>query len=90
LCGLERRAAADYSFLAAVPTMVAATLFDLFQSRGALDAGDAAPFAVGFAVSFLAAWAAVRFFIALLGRTTLRPFAWYRIAIAPAILAVRG
>jgi len=90
LCGLERRAAADYSFLAAVPTMVAATLFDLFQSRGTLDAGDAAPFAVGFAVSFLAAWAAVRFFIALLGRTTLRPFAWYRIAIAPAILAVRG
>lgn len=90
LCGLERRAAADYSFLAAVPTMVAAVSYDLLQSRGALDAADAAPFAVGFVVSFLAAWAAVRFFIALLGRTTLRPFAWYRIAIAPVILAVRG
>lgn len=90
LCGLERRTAADYSFLAAVPTMVAAVAYDLYKSRGALDAADAAPFAVGFAVSFLAAWAAVRFFIALLGRTTLRPFAWYRIAIAPAVLAVRG
>lgn len=90
LCGLERRTAADYSFLAAVPVMVAATSFDLFKSRGALDAADAAPFVVGFVVSFLAAWVAVRFFVALLGRTTLRPFAWYRIAIAPAILLVRG
>ena len=89
LCGLERRAAADYSFLAAVPTMVAATLFDLLKSRGDLGGADLAPFAVGFAVSFLSAWAAVRFFIALLGRTTLRPFAWYRIAVAPAVLLVR-
>ena len=90
LCGLERRAAADYSFLAAVPTMIAAVSYDLIKSRGALEAADAAPFAVGFLVSFVAAWAAVRFFVALLGRTTLRPFAWYRIAIAPAVLAVRG
>jgi undecaprenyl-diphosphatase len=88
-CGLDRRAAADYSFLAAVPTMVAATSYDLLKSRGDLAASDAGFFAVGFVVSFLAAWAAVRFFLALLGRTTLRPFAWYRIAVAPAVLLVR-
>ena len=89
LCGLERRAAADYSFLAAVPTMVAATAYDLLKSRGDLGGADVAPFAVGFAVSFFSAWAAVRLLIALLGRTTLRPFAWYRIAVAPAVLLVR-
>jgi len=88
-CGLDRRAAADYSFLAAVPTMVAATSYDLLKSRGDLAASDAGFFAVGFVVSFLAAWAAVRFFLALLGRMTLRPFAWYRIAVAPVVLLVR-
>ena len=89
LCRLERRAAADYSFLAAVPTMVAATAYDLLKSRGDLAGSDLVAFAVGFVVSFLSAWAAVRFFLALLGRTTLRPFAWYRIAVAPAVLLVR-
>jgi len=83
LCGLDRRAAVTYSFLAAVPTMIAATAYDLFESRGALHAGDAVPFALGCAVSFAAAWAAVRSFVALLGRTTLRPFAWYRLVAAP-------
>ena len=51
----------------------------LFQAE------DWMPLAVGLIVSFLAAWAAVRSFVALLGRFTLRPFGWYRIAIAPLI-----
>jgi undecaprenyl-diphosphatase len=89
LCGLERRAAARYSFLAAVPAMTAATLYDLFKSRSLLDASDVPIFAIGFVVSFFAAWAAVRTFLALLGRFTLRPFAWYRIAVTPAVLLVR-
>jgi len=85
LCGLERRTAADYSFLAAVPVLTAATAYDLFKSRALLQPADALPFAVGFLVSFVAAWAAVRGFMALLGRGTLRPFAWYRIAVAPVV-----
>ena len=89
LSGLERRAAARYSFLAAVPAMTAATLYDLFKSRSLLDASDVPIFAIGFVVSFFAAWAAVRTFLAFLGRFTLRPFAWYRIAVTPAILLVR-
>ena len=84
-CGLPRRAAATYSFLAAVPVLSAATLYDLARSWRVLQAADAAPFAIGFLVSFLAAWAVVRSFVALLGRFSLRPFAWYRIAIAPAV-----
>jgi undecaprenyl-diphosphatase len=85
LSGLERRTAAHYSFLAAVPVMAAATLYDLMKSWPRLGVQDIAPFAVGFVVAFVAAYAAMRSFIALLGRFTLRPFAWYRIAIAPAV-----
>ncbi len=85
LGGLERRVAAEYSFLAAVPVMAVATLYDLLKGASLLQASDAVPFAVGFVVSFLCAWAAVRTFVAMLGRFTLRPFAWYRIAVAPAI-----
>jgi undecaprenyl-diphosphatase len=85
LCGLERRTAATYSFVAAVPVMAAATLYDLLKSWSHLGPQDVAPFAVGFLVSFVSAYAAMRVFVALLGRTTLRPFAWYRILIAPAV-----
>ena len=85
LCGLERRTAATYSFVAAVPVMAAATLYDLLKSWSHLGAQDAAPFAIGFVVAFVSAYAAMRSFVALLGRFTLRPFAWYRIAIAPAV-----
>ncbi len=85
LSGLERRTAAVYSFLAAVPIMAAATLYDILKSWSKLSASDALPFAIGFMVAFLSAWAAVRWFVALLGRYSLRPFAWYRIAIAPAV-----
>src|SRR6266571_4603096 len=85
LCGLERRTAATYSFVAAVPVMAAATLYDLMKSWSHLGAADIAPFAIGFVVAFVAAYAAMRTFVAFLGRYTLRPFAWYRIAIAPVV-----
>ena len=85
LCGLERRTAATYSFVAAVPVMAAATLYDLMKSWSHLGASDIAPFAIGFVVAFVSAYAAMRTFVAFLGRYTLRPFAWYRIAIAPLV-----
>jgi undecaprenyl-diphosphatase len=88
--GLERRAAATYSFVAAVPVMAAATLYDLLKSWGSLERADLLPFAAGFVVAFLAAWAAVRTFVALLGRFSLRPFAWYRIAAAPVVYWLVG
>ena len=88
ILGADRRAAAEYSFIAAVPLMFAATGYDLLKSWRLFSADDFLILAVGFAVSFVAAWAAVKGFISLLGRLTLRPFAWYRLALAPVVLWV--
>ncbi len=85
LLGARRSTAAEYSFIAAVPIMVAATGFDLYKSAGELSVADIPFFAVGTAVSFLAALAAVKVFIGLVGRVSLRPFAWYRLALAPLV-----
>jgi undecaprenyl-diphosphatase len=86
--GISRDTAAQYSFLAAVPVMVAATSFDLYKSLPLLDASDLPLFSLGFAVSFVAAWFAVRSFIQFLGTHTLILFGWYRIVLAPIILWV--
>lgn len=85
LSGLDRRTATEYSFLAAVPVMVAATLYDLFKAWNLLSFSDIGFFAVGFAVSFISAAIAVKTFIAMVQRWSLAPFAWYRIALAPLI-----
>ncbi len=83
--GLDRKVAAEYSFLAAVPIMVAATAYDLLKAWKFLSISDATFFAVGFVVSFVAALAAVKTFITLVQRWSLAPYAYYRIAIAPLI-----
>lgn len=85
ILGADRRLAAEYSFIAAVPIMVAATFYDLIKSASALTGNDFFFLAVGFVVSFFSAWAAVKVFIRLLKRFTLRPFAWYRLAVAPLV-----
>jgi len=85
LFGLNRRVATEYSFLAAVPVMVAAAWYDLYKTLPLLRLADLDFFAVGFVVSFLSAAAAVKTFIAFVQRWSLAPFAWYRIAIAPII-----
>ncbi len=82
---LDRKTAAEYSFFAAVPALAAATLYDLYKSRDLLTGSDVPVFAVGFIVSFLCAWLAVAGFLRLLQRGSLRPFAWYRLLIAPLI-----
>lgn len=82
LIGLDRKTTAEYSFLAAVPIMFAATGYDLYQSRAFLSAADAPLFALGFAVSLVSAWFAIRFFIKFLGNHTLVGFGWYRLVVA--------
>ena len=84
--GIERRTAAEYSFLAAIPVMFAATVFDLYKSLSILHTPDIPFFGVGFIVSFLAAWLVVKGFLRLLGRYTLTLFGWYRLAAAGVIL----
>ncbi len=86
LLGADRKTAAEYSFLAAMPVLTAATVYDLYGSRDLLEATDLPMFAVGFAVAFIAAWFAVRYFLGLLATMTLRPFGWYRIAAAMLLL----
>ncbi len=83
LCGVERKTAAEYSFLAAVPLMFAATGYDMLKNYRLFDAGDLGVLAIGFVVSFVSAWAAVKGFIYLLGRVNLLPFAIYRLLLAP-------
>lgn len=85
LLGLDRKTAAEYSFIAAVPVMVGATLFEMLDSFHLLTGEYMVFFAVGFIVSFISAWFAVKAFIALLGKITLRPFAIYRLILAVAV-----
>ncbi|MGB3940393.1 MAG: undecaprenyl-diphosphate phosphatase [Candidatus Manganitrophaceae bacterium] len=88
IIGTERKTAAEYSFLAAVPVMFAATAYDLYKSLPLLQPSDIPFFSIGFIVSFIAAWLAVRTFIRLLARHTLIPFGWYRIAAAITLLLI--
>ena len=77
LLGLSRKAATDFSFFLAIPTLIAAGGYSLWKERALLSAADLPLFAVGFIVSFLAAWACVRWLV---------PFAWYRIAFGCIVL----
>ena len=83
LLGSKRSLAAEYSFIAAVPIMVAATGYDMLKSWHLFSAADIPFFAVGMIGSFFAALLAVKVFIRLMGRLTLVPFAIYRLLIAP-------
>ena len=88
LSGLDRKVATEYSFLAAVPVMIAATSYDLYKAWGHLSGSDFWFFTVGFVVSFVVAAVAVKTFITLVQRWSLAPYAWYRLAIAPIICVV--
>ena len=83
IMGLDRKSAAEFSFLIAVPVMIAATGYDLIKIRTSLTADDALLFAIGFIVSFVVALVSIAGFVRLLNRWTLAPFAWYRILVAP-------
>ncbi|RPI97296.1 MAG: undecaprenyl-diphosphate phosphatase [Chloroflexi bacterium] len=88
LIGIERKTAAEYSFFAAVPTLLAATIYDMYQSMDSLQSSDVLIFAIGFVVAFISAWLAVEMFIRLLATYTLTQFGWYRVVIAALVLLV--
>lgn len=79
VAGLSRTAATEFSFFLAMPTMFAATLYDLYKNLDHLDAHDLLPFAVGFVTAFVTALIVVNVFLAYVSRHTFAPFAWYRI-----------
>ena len=85
LLRVERKAAAEFSFFLAVPTMLGASVFELYKEGGTLSHNDEVLIAVGFLVSFVVAFGIVKTFIAFIGRHGLKPFGWYRIATALAL-----
>jgi len=87
LLGLSRKAATDFSFFLAIPTLVGAGAYSLWKERHALSMADAPMFGVGFVVSFLAAWVCVRWLLRYISSHSFVPFAWYRIAFGLVVLA---
>lgn len=83
LLGLDRKGAAEFSFLIAVPIMFIATGYEMVKMRGLFAVEDMMQFGVGFVVSFVVALITVKAFVLFLGRGSLVPFAWYRIIVAP-------
>ena len=87
LFGLSRKAATEFSFFLAVPTLVAAGAYSLWKSRDALSVADLPAFGVGFAAAFVSAFLCIRWLIRYVSRHDFVPFAWYRIAFGAVILA---
>jgi undecaprenyl-diphosphatase len=84
--GLSRRAATEFSFFLAIPTMFAATLYDVYKHRDLFSMDDLALFAVGGTVSFISAFVAVRGLIRFISRHDFTVFAWYRIIFGIIVL----
>lgn len=80
--GLDRKTAADFSFIIALPLMTMACVYDLGKNWSKLSVVDFQMIAVGFVVSFFVAYYSVIWFLKFLHKSTLASFAWYRIALA--------
>ena len=86
LFGLSRKAATEFSFFLAVPTLVAAGGYDLWKNRGLFSSADVPLFAVGLITSFATAWLVIRWLIRYVATHDFKPFAWYRIAFGLVVL----
>ena len=86
LFGLSRKAATEFSFFLAVPTLVAAGLYDLWKHRALLSAQDLPVFGVGSVAAFVSAFIVVRWLIRYVATHDFKPFAWYRIAFGALVL----
>jgi undecaprenyl-diphosphatase len=86
--GLSRTAATEFSFFLAIPTMLAATMYDLLKSWSVLAVTDIPMFAVGFIVSFVSAVIVVKAFLTYVSNHTFSVFAWYRIVLGVALLFI--
>ena len=86
LFGLSRRAATEFSFFLAVPTLFAAGGYDLWKNRALFSTDDLGMFAVGLAVAFASAFVVIRWLVKYVATHDFRPFAWYRIAFGAMVL----
>lgn len=90
LLGLDRPAAAEFSFFLAMPALAGAFLHDLWEVRDHLAPERGAEIAIGFVMAFLAALVVVKPFLRYVARAGFAPFAWYRIVAGAVILAAMG
>ena len=86
LLGLDRKAATDFSFYLAMPTLIGAGAYSLYKERALLSMADLPLFAVGLLFSFVSAWICVRWLLRYIASHTFTPFAWYRIAFGIVVL----
>ncbi len=86
LLGLSRKAATDYSFFLAIPTLIGAGVYSLYKQRALLSMHDIPLFAVGLLFSFISAWLCVRWLLRYISSNDFVPFAWYRIAFGIVVL----
>ncbi len=88
LVGMDRKIATEFSFFLALPTLIAATLYQMVQVRALLTTADIAALALGLVVAFLVAWAVIATLLTFLKRHTLRVFGYYRILLGLVVLLV--
>lgn len=86
LLGLSRRAATDFSFYLAIPTLIGAGVFSLYKARALLSLADLPLFGVGLLFSFLSAWVCVRWLLRYIATHSFVPFAYYRIVFGVLVL----
>lgn len=85
--GLQKPAAAEFSFFLAIPTMVGAFTYDLMKNGASIDVDFAWVIAIGFVVSFLSGLLVIRWMLGFVARHGFTPFAWWRIVVGFAGLA---
>ncbi|MBF0356249.1 MAG: undecaprenyl-diphosphate phosphatase [Alphaproteobacteria bacterium] len=88
LMGVERKAAAEFSFFLAIPTMTAATAYKIYKDWAMLSFDGAGLIAIGFVTAFLVALLVVKAAVAFVGRHGFAPFAWYRIGFGILMLVL--
>ena len=86
LMGLSRKAATDFSFFLAIPTLIGAGVYSLYKERALLSMADAPMFGVGLVFSFLSAWVCVRWLLKFIATHSFVGFAYYRIAFGLVVL----
>ena len=86
LLGLSRKAATDFSFFLAIPTLIGAGVYSLIKERHLLSMADIPMFAVGLLFSFISAWLCVRWLLRYISSNSFVPFAWYRIVFGIVVL----
>lgn len=84
--GLSRRAATDFSFYLAIPTLIGAGVYSLWKERELLSMADLPMFGVGLVFSFVSAWVCVRWLLRYVATHSFVPFAWYRIIFGIIVL----